>query len=351
VATPPGLIDRAFAPPRSSVPVDRSMLRRAGWLVLRRGLRLVASLVVVGVGAWAVFRLGPGALAAVLVGTLIAWLPATAVQGRVTFWPSAREPWLAARDPQALADADLRALMRSEVAEWLLTSLPAIGLAVWFVWGVRDFALETRIGLVIVLVGMYVARQGRVVVRELVYEGQLDLDAFLPIRARGAVEVLARIPGIALRDSLWHLVARARFRDGDARGALDALDRIGARRGWRIDVLRALFGVAELGPDEAELVADRIADDPDLGPVAGSLRALALLSRDQDDQVDEEALLSAASPEARWFGAILVAAAEARTRPDRARERLASLPWPFERILDQTRGWPSVHQRLASLRS
>jgi hypothetical protein len=162
---------------------------------------------------------------------------------------------------------------------------------------------------------------------------------------------MLRLPWFRRSDHARHLLARARFRDGDAAGALAALDGIRDRDGWRVPALRAQMGVAVIGTDEVRRVAASLREDRDTAFVAVLLEALADLHDGRDDRVlaREADLLAVPPGEPRRMGAVLVAAALAARDPARARSLLRSASWDPGRTASLERTWPPVGARLGAL--
>ncbi|MEQ1569770.1 MAG: hypothetical protein ABMA64_29310 [Myxococcota bacterium] len=353
MAADPGLTD-PFARPRTAAPVDLGKVRRNAAFLARRGLRLVVALLVVPMTGWLLLDLrDPRQLGLAVAVAVAAWLPATWVQGRVLFQPSPPDPWLGT-DGTPRSDRDLRAWMRADVSEWLLGTGPPVALLVWYVSTRAALPPAFKFAALTVALAMIGARQLQAGLALVLQEARLDLEALRPI---AHLEWLERLEGpaswVGRGDQVRYLVARGRFRVGDAPAALAALDRIRNPLAWRVDLLRALFGVEHDGWEVTLAVAASVRDDPDLAPLGVTLTALAELYQGRDDRVlaKTEALLSGRSGDARWFGAILVAAARAGTDPDGARALIATLPWHPAAVRSMCRGWGPLAARLEPILS
>ncbi|MEQ1501546.1 MAG: hypothetical protein ABMB14_04915, partial [Myxococcota bacterium] len=325
------------------------MIRRAGWFVVRRGLRLLAGPLVIAICGTLVFGLTePGKILGAWGLGLLLWVPGTLIQFRVAFFPSPPDPGLVGDDGKPLSTRDLRAVMRSEVAEYVVGSLPPLWLAGWVASTIGSGWLG--IGIALGLSVWLVARDTSAIVTLILHEASVDLSLGRDDRARWWLERLNRLP-LGHRDHLGALLARARFRTGDLDGALAALDRIRNRRDWPVDVMRAQIAIGRDGTAPARTLAARLALDPAQGPLVEALRALADLYDHREAEViaRAEALRALPPGEARRQALLMLAAAQAGPDPAGARRTLDEAGIPVDRAVAVTWAWPPIAARLAVL--
>lgn len=339
-----------FAPPRVPIRPEPSLLRRAWWFVVRRGLRLLVGPLVLTVCVTLVFGVeDPWRVGAIWATGVLMWFPATLVQFRVAFFPSPPDPWLPS-DDGPLSAVDLRAVYRSEVAEFVLGSIPPLCLAVWFA---THPGIPTGSGWLVALALslILVARDLQVLTALALQEASLDLAAGEARRARWWLENLLRWPIPGTGDRARLLLAQARFQSGDRDGALSALDRVRRPDRWHVETIRAQMAIGRDGTGPARAAADRLRTDPRLVPLAEAITALVQLHEDRADEVVARAdvLLALPPGETRGLALLLLAAALAPTEPERARRLLADARWDPRRAAAVVRPWPPVAERLAAL--
>lgn len=340
----------AFAPPRTPTRPDRARARRAWWFVIRRGLRLVFGPLVLAVCVTLVLGLEDRVqMAMAWASGVLIWLPTTVIQFRVAFFPSAPDPWLSGEDGP-VSDRDLRAVYRSEVAEFVLGSLPPLWLATWFATN-PQIPSGAGFGLAIALSLVLVARDLQVTTALVLHEASLDLAAGNADRARRWLERAMRWPLPGLGDRARMLLARARFHTGDTDGALAVLDRIRRPGAWQVEPVRAQMAIGRDGSASARAVAARLRADPEQRTVAEALDALADLYDEREDLVVARAdtLLALPRGEARRVVLLLLAAAVARTDAVRARHLLVETRWDPQLARTLAAPWPPVAARLRAL--
>lgn len=278
------------------------------------------------------------------VGALL-WAPSSFLLFRILFFPSPPDPGLFDASGRPASARDLRVGLAARAAEHVLGTAPLL-LLVPYAWRAFEPALAGVVSAAVL---------GWVVWRELVHAGGVLVeDAEILLHTGHAGEALARAD-LATRwlprtgDAGRMVLARARFRAGDPRGAVAALDPIRNRAGLHADLLRAQMGVSFLPADEVEAARAAAARDPETAPVADVLDALARLHR--GDVVPETLLarLEAADADGRPLAGILVASARASTDPVAARAVLARRGGDPAERRHLAAAWPAVARALDAL--
>lgn len=329
------------------------MLVAGARLAVRRGLRLIVNLTLAG--AWGALVVGRDAtlpFATVIAVGVALWVPATAIQARILFFPAPPDPWLTDGARQ-LADRDARAWARSEVAEEAVSSVLPLSLIAWLVARAPIVPRGVVAVGVAFLAVILVSHLGRRLAALVVHEASLDLAAGADPRLLWLVDGLARTQVFGQRTSLAYVLARARFRRGDVDGALAVLDRLPprSRRDAWVDVLRVQMAIVRDGTGPARVLAAELAADPDKRAVAAAIEALADLHDGRPEVViaARDHLLALPEGEGRRFSLLLLAAALAPADPHGAARALASGDWDLPRALALARPWPAVGDRLRLL--
>ncbi len=332
-----------FAPPASPAPSTGPDAREVVTFFLVR-----AFVFVIGPAMFALVPvlLGVGSPAAALVGASIGaalWAPSSLLLFRILFFPGPPDAGLYDATGRPACARDLRIGLAARAAEHVLGTAPLL-LLIPYAWRAFEPALATVISIAVL---------AWVVWRELVHAGGVLVeDAEVLLHTGHAQEALARV-SLATRwlprtgDAATLLLARARFRTGDARGAVDALDRIRDRRAFHADLLRAQMGITFLPPAEIEAARATAARDPDTAPVADVLSALALLHADRP--LPEDLLVrleEAGASEGRGLSRLLAAAGRADTDPDAARSLLADRGRDAGDLGHLRAVWPAVARAL-----
>ena len=274
------------------------------------------------------------------------WVPSSSVLFRLLFFPGPPDSGLLDAAGRPVAARDLRLGLFARAAEHVLGTAPLL-LLVPYAW--RAFEPAVAIGLSAVVLGW-------VGWRELHHAGKVLVeDAEILLHTGQVTEALART-GFATRwlprtgDSGALVLARARFRTGDAPGAVEALERIRDRAAYHAELLRAQMGVAFLPRDQVEQARAAAAADPDTALVADILRALVLLHDGR--QVPEDLLqrLSAEEHHGRGLPRLLAAAGRAANDPAAGRRLLAGWDRDEAELAAMAKAWPAVAQALDLLR-
>lgn len=288
--------------------------------------------------------LGAGSVRNAALGAAVGmalWVPSSFVLFRLLFFPAPADPGLHDGAGRPVSARDLRLGLGARAAEHVLGTAPLL-LLVPYAW--RAFATPWA-------VGTSVAVTAWVAWREVVHAGQVLVeDADILLHSGLVDEALARVT-LAARwfprtgDAGAIVLARARFRTGDARGAVAALDAVRDRSAARADLLRAQMGVDFLPDPEIEAAIAKADADPELRLVAHVLRALRCL-RDGAPYPEELVLaLTDGCTDARGLPCLLAAAGLAQRSPARAAALLEG--WSAREWSGVTRSWPAVARALA----
>lgn len=338
--------DGPFAPPEEpSAPSGPEPREVVAFLLVR------AFVLAVGPAMFALVPMLVGVLdlrwAAVgaLVGAAL-WAPSSLLLFRILFFPGPPDPGLFDATGRPACARDLRLGLAARAVEHVLGTAPLL-LLIPYGWRTFEPALAGVVSLAVV---------GWVVWRELVYAGGVLVeDAEILLHTAHPEEALARV-SLATRwlprtgDAGRLVLARARFRTGDARGAVAALDAVRDRRAIHADLLRAQMGVVFLPREEVRAVQEAAARDPETAPVADLLAALVLL---HDGAALPEPLLArlerAGEAEGRSLARLLAAAAKAERDPEGARALLAERPRDPSELRHLSAAWPAVGRALETL--
>ncbi|MCB9685312.1 MAG: hypothetical protein H6738_23060 [Alphaproteobacteria bacterium] len=334
----------AFAP-SSLPPSGRISVREAAAFVLERLVRVSMGPITLLLGASLLgIRDRETLVAAAAFGTVM-WLPTTALLFRLTFFPRPADPGMLDHTDRPVSVRDLRLLLRTHLVEHLLGTLPLMLLV-----AATHRLLDPRVAGLVALAGttFVVWRILRVVLHVAIQDAELDAVVGQQRRAIARLGFLSPLPGFG--DAGWMVLARARFRDGDPAGAVDALDHV-RRSDWRIAGLRAQMGIAVLPLEELERTRDELAaGDPEQASIALVIDGMLKLRRGlplEPRHVDHFTALPEGEP--RRLGALLVAAHEAPTDPSGAAARLRSAGVDRARLEAMRGNWPEVAARIAPL--
>lgn len=346
MGAPAARVSDPFAPPTLESNVDRSALQLAIRFLFGRIVRVGLSPLVLALCAGLALGLEGAQIATAWLFSLAMWVPSSAVLFRVTFFPSPPDPWLVAEDGAPRSARDLRASARIAVSEDLLGSLPLLWLSVWIG---QNLPIPRWMAALFVLLALSVVlyRAARAALALLLHEAALDIGGGYERAARARLERL--LSWIRRSDYGWFLLARARFRDLDLDGALDALDHIRSPDRWAVEAMRTQMAIARIDPEEARAHAARIrVHHPS---IAMAIELLAWIHEGRISEAAAEVDKLAALPvgEARSMIALLVAAALAGNDPTRARTVLTEEGYTLPRAMALARCWPAVAMRLAVL--
>jgi hypothetical protein len=265
-----------------------------------------------------------------------AWAPTSAVLFRLLFFPAAPDPGLTDAGGRPVALRDLRVGLVTRAVEHVLGTAPLL-LLVPYAW--RAFEGAPAVVASVAVTGWVLWRESVHAGRVLVEDAELLLQGDAPSEALKRVSFACRwLPRTG--DPGAVVLARARFRTGDARGAVEALDAVRDRRSTRAGLLRAQMGVAFLPRAEVESAVAEADADEELALAAAVLRALVVLHDGGRLPPDVRAALDGACAAQPGLPCLLAAADVARTDVATARRLLEG--WTEREWGPLLAAWPGV---------